>query len=327
MMKENIKSVGADATVRPSSKARQNKGITLIALVITIIVMLILVAVTISMAINGGLFEKASEAGTKTNAAVANEQILASGKVTIDNVLYNSIDEYINSGKEVNFEELFETATKHPDQTETDDIGIAEDGTIVNLDLWYYDLIGDNDEYRLSDNLGCKATGYKGDIVEPEGTIQGKVPMYIKEEGEDNFYPVTSMACTFVYNQELKIAPEIPSSVTDMYWTFYCCTSLAIPPELPDGVTDLGYTFFNCSSLTSAPEIPAGVENMKWTFTSCHKLSGTLKINANPTSYNSCLWTASSESGCTLVLDGPNQDVLTNLLGKASSNSNITIKQ
>ena len=37
MMEENIKSVGADATVRPISKARQNRGITLIALVITIL--------------------------------------------------------------------------------------------------------------------------------------------------------------------------------------------------------------------------------------------------------------------------------------------------
>ena len=43
-------------------KLKTQKGITLIALVITIIVMLILVAVTISMAINGGLFEKAGKA-------------------------------------------------------------------------------------------------------------------------------------------------------------------------------------------------------------------------------------------------------------------------
>ena len=43
------------------------KGITLIALIITIIVMLILVAVTINVALNGGIFNRATDAKTKTN--------------------------------------------------------------------------------------------------------------------------------------------------------------------------------------------------------------------------------------------------------------------
>ena len=77
-------------------KFNTNKGITLIALVITIIVMLILVAVTISMAVNGGLFEYAGKATGDTNNAIREEQQLASGKVTIDNKVYNSIDEYLN---------------------------------------------------------------------------------------------------------------------------------------------------------------------------------------------------------------------------------------
>ena len=75
------------------------KGITLIALIITVIVMLILVAVTISMAINGGLFEKAQEAGQETNEAVEAEQQLANGQVTIGDKTYNSIDEYLNKDK------------------------------------------------------------------------------------------------------------------------------------------------------------------------------------------------------------------------------------
>ncbi|MBO5179775.1 MAG: hypothetical protein J6B87_05475, partial [Clostridia bacterium] len=80
-----------------SSKTRQNSGITLIALVITIIVMLILVAVTISMAVNGGLFEYAGKAVGDTNNALKAEQDLGSGKVIIDNKVYNSIDEYLET--------------------------------------------------------------------------------------------------------------------------------------------------------------------------------------------------------------------------------------
>lgn len=72
-----------------------NKGITLIALVITIIVMLILVSVTISMAINGGLFEYAGKATGDTQNAINMEQELANGKVQIDGKWYASIDDYL----------------------------------------------------------------------------------------------------------------------------------------------------------------------------------------------------------------------------------------
>ena len=52
---------------------KQNKGITLIALIITIIVMLILVSVTINMALNGGLFGHAGNAAKGTKEAKAAE--------------------------------------------------------------------------------------------------------------------------------------------------------------------------------------------------------------------------------------------------------------
>ena len=80
-------------------KLNKQNGITLIALVITIIVMLILVAVTISMAINGGLFEKAGKATGDTRNAMDAEQALASGQITIDGKTYASIDDYL-AGKE-----------------------------------------------------------------------------------------------------------------------------------------------------------------------------------------------------------------------------------
>lgn len=54
---------------------RRERGITLIALVITVIVMLILVGVTVTSAINGGLFSKAKNASTETENAKIFEQI------------------------------------------------------------------------------------------------------------------------------------------------------------------------------------------------------------------------------------------------------------
>ena len=74
---------------------KKNKGITLIALVITIIVMLILVVVTIRISTKGGLFDYAGRAARETKDAIADEKDIADGKITIGGVKYNSIDEYL----------------------------------------------------------------------------------------------------------------------------------------------------------------------------------------------------------------------------------------
>lgn len=73
---------------------KYEKGITLIALVITIIVMLILVSVTITMAINGGLFGYAQNAVTQTEAERDAELELSNVEAGHD---YNYlIDKYVS---------------------------------------------------------------------------------------------------------------------------------------------------------------------------------------------------------------------------------------
>ena len=78
---------------------REKNGITLIALVITIIVMLILVAVTISLAVNGGLFSYAGRAAHDTELAKQEEQKLAEGQIKIDGKKYFSIDDYVRGAE------------------------------------------------------------------------------------------------------------------------------------------------------------------------------------------------------------------------------------
>ena len=72
------------------------KGITLIALVITIIVMLILVGVTISMALNGGLFGYAKDATTQTKSKMEAESQLASGRIKVGDTWYDSPQDYVD---------------------------------------------------------------------------------------------------------------------------------------------------------------------------------------------------------------------------------------
>ena len=54
---------------------RENRGITLIALIITIIVMLILVAVTVRTVVNGGLFKHAGDAVNGYSMQEARERL------------------------------------------------------------------------------------------------------------------------------------------------------------------------------------------------------------------------------------------------------------
>ena len=67
--------VGADDHVRPLLKRNTQKGITLVALVITIIVLLILAVVSIRIAINGGLATKAKEATERNTKETEKEAI------------------------------------------------------------------------------------------------------------------------------------------------------------------------------------------------------------------------------------------------------------
>ena len=53
---------------------KSNKGITLVALVITIIVLLILAGVTLSIVWNGGIIDKSANAVDKYENASANEK-------------------------------------------------------------------------------------------------------------------------------------------------------------------------------------------------------------------------------------------------------------
>lgn len=70
-------------------KLKSTKGITLIALVVTIVVLLILAGVSINLVIgNNGIITKAKDAKKQTEQATANDQAAMSG-------LYDEIQDYL----------------------------------------------------------------------------------------------------------------------------------------------------------------------------------------------------------------------------------------
>ncbi len=74
---------------------KNNKGITLIALIITIIVMLILVSVTVSIVVNSDLIGTAQGAGENTKTAYEADQTYGMN-VTIKGEPYQSVEDYVN---------------------------------------------------------------------------------------------------------------------------------------------------------------------------------------------------------------------------------------
>ena len=107
-MKNKIRlNVGANC-VRPKT----DKGITIIALVITIIIMLILVAVTISIVVKGGLFDYAGKASGDTKNVIADEnnvlQTIKVGDQTLEEYMNGLQPDDVWDGESIDVPELKE---------------------------------------------------------------------------------------------------------------------------------------------------------------------------------------------------------------------------
>ena len=120
-------------------KTNGQKGITLVALVITIIILLILATISIQALTNTGLFQKANEAKEKTKNATENQATILNeyedelNKYISGNVKTLQADGSWNSGKKVNSPQLMEGMTG----IYWDESGNEVEVTVYNQDNWY----------------------------------------------------------------------------------------------------------------------------------------------------------------------------------------------
>ena len=303
-----------------NKKFKRNKGITLIALVVTIIVLLILAGISISMLTGqNGILNRAAEAKSK-NGTAQNEDLvklstmdaLSQGLGTITDAnlktaLNNNIGEekyeitgdatngwtvtvdgqdyrveatgIVNgngsSTGSVNWDKILEDANKNPEsmkhkeQVKSSFIGIGTDGKPVNMDLWKPTKDGDGWSLMSIMSAYDQEEVYDGGI-DDDGRIVGKMPQYIYSEEEERFMEVTRLWRTFLGCTGLRIAPEIPGSVTSMESAFEGCTGLTTAPEIPNSVTYMYRTFLGCTNLTGKITINANLNSSeKWTYTDC----------------------------------------------------------
>ena len=119
------------------TKEKLNKGITLVALVVTIIILLILSGITISSLTNTGLFENAKEAKNRTEDAQKQEQELL-------NQYEEELNRYTNSNSrwdgKVNKPELMTgmSAIKFTDPTDSTE-GTTVDTTSDDKEWYNYE--------------------------------------------------------------------------------------------------------------------------------------------------------------------------------------------
>ena len=118
---------------------KRNQGITLVALIITIIVMLVLVAVSVNFIVKSNLINTAEKAANGYKNAKAQEENLGNNPITINGKEYSSLDEYL-----AQFSGTAQDTVKWIYATN-------EDG---NIEITGIDLRGKKSEKKTAINLG-----------------------------------------------------------------------------------------------------------------------------------------------------------------------------
>lgn len=249
-----------------------NRGITLIALVITIIVMLILAGVTISLTLGeNGIFRVAQKA-TKNYIEAEEEEL--SNLQNYEEQINQYIESTLNTGV-VHYNAIYKVASYNAETSEYTytelKAGEKFPETVSNGDVYIY---GDY-EYRYNQYYEYDNSAWV-DNTEQNGwgvTVLDRTKTSYREILTSiNGKNITSLYKTFRFCKELIEAPTIPNGVTNMDYTFGGCHKLTKAPIIPSQIEKLQGTFYYCAKLEKAPTIPNSVKDMLATFSGCLSL-------------------------------------------------------
>lgn len=274
-------------------KSKKNKGITLIALIVTIVVMLILVGVTVRVVIgDNSIVNQSAKAKEKTRAEEIKEQISLA-------IAENQFAEYTNGNKISKMQlisQLRQNGKLKEDEAELLEIqdsiiigGITIDFSDLNVDGskpiyvaslndWEYTKDDENKTITLNNYIGSNHNIY--------------VPaIYMVDDVEYNtilYSDVSSQKGTFSGNSIIySVTFEEGVNAIGMSYMFKACENLRYVENFPsyNGVWWTG-VFISCSNLLYAPPIPNNIENIRISnfFNGCTRLLGNYEM---PDNYNS----------------------------------------
>ena len=282
---------------------KEGKGITLIALVVTIIVLLILAGVAINLTIgNDGIITRAIKAREENEKAEIVEQIKMdiAGK-QIDNqgsINEDDLYEILNNYGTVSDDKSTLTTTKGNYEILISDIYSGEiSSSLVTTPLssWEYTLndeniilnkyIGQETKILVPSTFEYNGKTYNTILSKTSGSgdsLKGPFALNntIEEVAfENGIYVNNNTGYAMFYNcVKLKILHNFPEGILDLNFAFNNCENLINVANIPEGVTSLISTFAYCDKLQEAPIIASTVNNMDKTFLSCKSLEGTVTV-------------------------------------------------
>lgn len=286
----------------------KNKGITLIALVITIIVLLILAGVTITVLTgNDGILSQAAKAKQENEKASIIEEIrLDIATKQTDNLGSINEDEFyeiLGRYGTISADEITLTTTKGNYDILISDIysgEVASSLVTTPLSSWEYTLDDENKTITLTKYIGADAKIFIPGSFGINDTMYNAIlsRVYTDSERNDNGpFCHNTIIAEVKFDDSIQIVSNngyglfkgcsnlekvynIPNQCTRLDYAFTECTKLNYFAEIPESVTNLSYTFAN-TNLKNAPTIPINVNLMERTFFQCSQLEGTIIIKSN----------------------------------------------
>lgn len=253
---------------------KKETGITIVALVVTIVVMLILVGVSVTVSINGGLFNTTKESTYKTEVSQVKEALeeeivqRKARRESVDNITIADLDIPNKIKKEFKEKLVFNTKTGdilyNPESvTNTNEMNWLEDVNIYPTTI-YFAINGET-------VTGFSEKGY-------EAINKGMLSFNIPTKTKDGTIITTIGNSAFdasVAGKELCAKIEeiiIPKSVTSLGdYIFQDCTKLKKATILGKGA--LHGAFSGCSNLEEVTFTQEeGIKFAQFAFWSCTKL-------------------------------------------------------
>lgn len=266
---------------------KNNKGITLIALVITIIVMLILVGVTVSAAINGKLFDTAKKAAKDTEKAKQEElDYMEDAKNKIDEILGVTTDDKVEEiiskpveGETEVYAILFSDGTmelRKEKPTETENVVFKTDESFSNKlfksqeEIPWISYVDSIKEVKIADEIVPRTTARWFQGLKNLTTISN-----IENLKTDKVVSMALMFSGCTSLEEVDVSKLKTQEVIDMCAMFQNCSkikSLAVNNWNTSKVIDMSYMFYDCrkvKTLDVANWDTGNVKDMSWMFQYC----------------------------------------------------------
>ena len=167
---------------------KKNEGITLIALVITIIILLILSGVVLNIAINNGLFDKAKLAGKQTEIESVKEKLeMEKGDLAVENAGDLNIKKYLDKIKEKGLtseDDILENNENSYDVTTEGYVFLVEKENDGDIKIEYLEEVGNSKPV-----IDVQVISSTSNSITIKYNIKNanKYKLSIKKEDEENY--------------------------------------------------------------------------------------------------------------------------------------------